>query len=139
MDADARADVMIGIFKTLDLSAIFKKVQYCIVEWRVWKDVIFAQYFPEKGKQRPRGLQNFPAATYYCDWIDLMNRLKVDDARLVHHEVFKKFNKLHWVPYTGSDRMWLTKVMMTGGWQMMPAGQQQACPHIAINEKWYCG
>jgi hypothetical protein len=139
LDDTARSGVRIDVFKTLDLSLIFDEVQYRIVDQNVWKDVVFARYFPAKGQKPPKALQNFPAATYYKDWIDLMNRLSTNDANLVRRTMFRKFDELHWVPYPASDRMWATKSMTTRGWIRLPPGKPQACPQLAINDKWRRG
>jgi hypothetical protein len=139
LDDKARCAVTLDIFKSLDLSTIFDQIQYRIVDQDVWKKVIFPRYFPAKGQKAPKKLQNFPAATYYRNWVDLMNRLSVEDATLVRRKMFKKFDELHWVPYAASDRMWSTTSMTSRGWVRQPAVKPQPCPQLAIYEKWHRG
>jgi hypothetical protein len=124
------------VFKSLDLSAVFDHVQARYCDAGFWGDTIFSRYFPPPEYVQPSGLQNFRQTKYYNTWNSIMARLSKTDAHRVRKELLKEFNKLMWLPFPGSDRMWQTRRMNMGQWTNVP---ETSCkgpsPQIIINSK----
>lgn len=130
---EERDQITLGHFKTLTLSRFFEKVQARSMTPSEWRTLVFDRYFPaKKAKLNPR-LQNFPKATYFIDWRQLMGRLSSSDARTVRNRVFTEFRSLAWLPYPTTDRMWCTTRNSSSSWMYYGPGTHCACPQIAIN------
>lgn len=136
LDEAQRSRITHDIFKSLDLRGVFERVQYRIVDMKIWGGKIFDRYFPQKHYVRPKRLQQFTKATYYRNWMDMLSRLNDEDAELVRRRVRRQFNKLLWVPFPGSDRMWQTKRMDTREWLREPkySNGTGSLVAIAINQ-----
>jgi hypothetical protein len=128
-------NVTIDVFKTLDLSRIFTHIQAKTVDKAFWGGVLFDRFFPPKSAQaQARGkLQNFPYMGYYRTWTDIKGRMSNTNVEVVRDALRIEWNKLYWVPFAASDRMWATKRMQTSGWTMHPSSHSGPSPHIAIN------
>jgi hypothetical protein len=70
-----------------------------------------------------------------------MNRVSRQDAVLIRKQVQVQFNKLKWLPHTGSDRMWATKNLgEKKGWKFWPKNATHGpCPQLAVNPRYYKG
>jgi hypothetical protein len=125
-------------FKSWDLSNVFTEVAYKEVTRDTWTKTVFNRYFPDKSYNPPKQntTQNFTHLTYFNNWILLMNR--ADDATFkeARGAIFKQFNSLRWIPYGGSDRMWITKPMNAKGWVHLPdLDKIGAAPQLAVNPR----
>lgn len=129
-----RLRTKVEIFHSLDLSGIFRQVQYRVINDADWDNLVFQRYFPAKGASTAKALQQFPSASYYRQWQALMDGLDEDRAEIIQNRLRQWFNNLYWVPHPGSDRMWTTK---KGGkeWTMLPPGEPGNCPRIAVNPR----
>ncbi|KAI0069525.1 hypothetical protein K474DRAFT_1751947, partial [Panus rudis PR-1116 ss-1] len=128
--------VTVDIFKSLNLVNVFPRVQVRRVDLNFWRSILFQRYFPRKGTppKEVGKLQNFPYTRYYPNWIHLTNRLSTADASYVRDRIWSAFKELHWLPHTGSDRMWPTKVDRTlTHYPVHEANKRVPCPQIAIN------
>ncbi|KAG1737037.1 hypothetical protein EDB19DRAFT_1637356 [Suillus lakei] len=134
LNAMERQAVRIDIFDSLDLSGVFRQIQYRVASDSDWNDLVFGRYFPAKGASTVKGLQQFPSASYYRQWLALMEGLDEEKAGSIRTLQQTWFGKLYWVPYPSSDRMWFTK---RGGreWTMLPPGESRNCPRLAINPR----
>ncbi|KAG2738365.1 hypothetical protein P692DRAFT_201731319 [Suillus brevipes Sb2] len=119
---------------TKDLSGLFRCIQFRIASDSEWNDLVFGRYFPAKGASTVKGLQQFPSASYYRQWLALMEKLDEEKATSTRTLQRTWFDKFYWVPYPSSDRMWFTK---KGGreWTILPPGESGNCPRLAINPK----
>lgn len=132
-----RMSVTADIFRSLDFSQIFHQVQYQVMTPKEWYTLVFARYFPAKGTVQRKALQNFPSATYYQEWTALMDRLDEGQATTYREAAFDWFGGLCWIPHPAVDRMWGTRKDQSKNktWVMVPEGEPQACPRLAINSK----
>jgi hypothetical protein len=131
LSADEQTTVKVDIFRSLDFTRIFDKIQYRVVDESTWKLVLFPRYFPARGQLPPD--QNFRGALYYKNWVKLINRLDGAGVELIRDTLWDRFAQFLWLPHGGSDRMWATKVMKAKDWVMLPAEPREPCPQIAIN------
>ncbi|KAK7440778.1 hypothetical protein VKT23_016854 [Stygiomarasmius scandens] len=130
------------VFRSLDLTRLFKKVQVRFMDERDWDRLLFDKLFPDKREgQGPiyRGdKQNYPYCTYYMDWASLMDRLVGCDRETVRNAVRIRFRQLLWLPWVRSDRMWSTKRESGRNIVIYPVGAEPgACPAIAVNRAMY--
>jgi hypothetical protein len=124
------------VFKSLDLSTVFENVQARHCDANFWGETIFRRYFPPPEYVQPSSLQNFRQTKYYKLWNSIMARLSKTGAHRVRKEMLKEFNKLMWLPFPGSDRMWQTRRMMSGGWSNVPQTSSNGpSPQIAVNSR----
>jgi hypothetical protein len=127
----------IGLFQSTNFSSIFRQAQYKCVNNETWENLVFDRYFPRKGEAYREGLQGFPVARYYRGWSHLLGRVNIQRAEKIRGFVLNWFCKLWWLPFPESDRMWSTKetqLTRKSGWIMVPSGQPQKCPRLAINQ-----
>lgn len=137
MSREERCNITLDIFKSLDMSALFEKVQIRRVSMQFWKDTLFPRFFPPKrSSPKEQGKhQNFPYTRYYADWVSLMKRLSEKDSEIVRRKLWEQFKTLKWFLHGASDRMWATKVMQSSSWTAYPLGiELSPSPHIAVNE-----
>jgi hypothetical protein len=135
-DAD---NITTDIFKTFDLSGVFTQVHAKTVESAFWEGILFDRYFPDKGTSaKPPGkLQKFPYMKYYMQWADVTSHLSKRHANLIRNAMRIEFQRLYWLPFPQSDRLWATKIPSGAGWKVYPQGTKiSLCPQIAINLRW---
>lgn len=138
LNLDARTRAKVDVFQSLDFSQTFSQAQCRIVDGDVWHNIIFKRYFPPQGSVQTKALQHFPVtvARYYRSWMNVMNEVDANAAEEIRKEAFNWFDKLHWIPFPESDRMWSTKKTTPRTWMMIPNGRAaENCPRIAINAK----
>lgn len=134
LSQEQRVDVTWSIFKTLDLSAVFTKAYIFELDEIKW-NALFKYYFPEKN-QPPlsQTAQNWPSMTYRKRWVELMNRVSEDDAKVIRNRVKAQFALVKWLPNAKSERVWFTKKVTTKNVKFYPEGAPiEPAPHIAIN------
>lgn len=124
----------VGLFKSFGFSRIFRMAQYRRLDDKRWEELIFNRYFPRQGETDKAGLQGFPTAKYYRRWKGLLEEVDTPRAETVRRLVLKWFQKLWWLPLPGSDRMWEIRTTTQPEWIMVPPGEPQSCPKLAINE-----
>jgi hypothetical protein len=136
LDSTQRERVKIDIFQSLNVGQVFGQAQYRVMSDTEWSDSIFGRYFPAKGASTANALQHFPFASYYRKWLALMKRLNEEDAEIFRKLVLTWFSKLNWLPHPESDRMWSTR-KGGRGWSMLPSGDPQNCPRLAVNPRFH--
>lgn len=131
----------INLFKSFNLSSIFRMAQYKIVGPVEWEKVVFDRYFPPKGAAPRAGLQHFPVAQYFLSWTALLEGVDIPCAEKLRGLFLTWFQQLWWVPFPASDRMWNMKEVSSTKqfeWFIVPPGEPQSCPRLAVNSKhWY--
>ncbi|KAG1726774.1 hypothetical protein EDB19DRAFT_1643342 [Suillus lakei] len=78
--------------------------------------------------------QNFPNCTYYKSYMRLCSTLQALSLTKIRDALKVEFDRLAWVPYTCSDRMWGTSAKHTKGWTVLPSGAKGG-PMVAINPR----
>ncbi|KAK7437734.1 hypothetical protein VKT23_018450 [Stygiomarasmius scandens] len=139
-----RLQVTNEVFRTLDLSRLFEKVQVRFMDERDWDRLLFDKLFPDKcegqGPIYKGDKQSYPSCTYYKDWASLMDRLVGYDREVVRSAVRVRFRQLLWLPWVRSDRMWSTKQERSHNVVIYPVGGEPGtCPAIAVNRAMYTG
>ncbi|CAL1698688.1 unnamed protein product [Somion occarium] len=132
MTAENRLHATTAIFKSNNLTNVIAPVQVKLCDAEFWDVTLFNRYFPPKGAQLPRTLQNFRQCVYFKEWLNLMDKLNERNAGIVRDRVQREFHKLLWLPYGGSDRMWQTR--LDSKFRQFPAdGERVPCPQIGLN------
>ena len=108
-DMTAKQLSNIGLFKTFDLSGIFRMAQYKFVADKEWEILVFNRYFPPKGICHKAKLQHFSTAKYYQAWTALLEGIDIPRAEKLRGHFFIWFQKLWWVPFPEPDRMWIIR------------------------------
>lgn len=118
------------LYKSLALP--FFAAQYTFCDSETWKKH-FDRFFPLKMPTRIG--QNFGQASYYIQWLELVNTLSIQSVARVRQTIKVKYDTLLWVPATQYDRIWGTSANYTRGWHMLPRDQRPCGPQIALNPK----
>ena len=130
---EERLNVTWDMFKTLDLRKVFFAVQVRYGNREQWRKAVDL-LLPPKGEVIHReGLQNYPNAVYFQSWIAMVPRLNSLAAERVRQEIYRRMEKVMWLPDAQTLRMWQTSKRPQ--YIMHPQGHQEACPAIIINER----
>lgn len=113
----------------LHLELPFEAVQYHICSLEEW-NTHFNRFFPPEIPEHI--FQNFGSTRYFHTYLDLVRQLTPQQLQRVRFVLKRKFDKLAWMPHTGSDRMWCTRKTTPGRWQYIPDGRKEG-PKIAVN------
>ncbi|TFK59512.1 hypothetical protein BDN72DRAFT_905777 [Pluteus cervinus] len=113
LDAVQRAEVSEHTFKNHTLSDIFYSCRWKTVpnaEDKDWRRV-FDHCWLDVGQVKAGGIQNYPTMEYF-KWWEITKGREVDNIEVIHamrEALRERFDKLRWVPYAQSGRVWLTK------------------------------
>lgn len=116
------------LLQTADLP--FTKAQYCVCTDDQWT-MHFDRLFPETIENAKR--QNFGRCTYYTKYVDFARIITKKSLSRARRVLKAEFDKLAWVPYTRTDRLWSSGKMQGAAWEMLPRGANRGGPAIAIN------
>jgi hypothetical protein len=124
------------IFRTLDMSRIFRQIQARLCDDATW-EVIFSRYFPAKSFPTPErgGMQGFPYMKFWQSWRTLTSRLSHADTETIRTALRGKWKTLKWIPHATSDRAWETKQAKGRAFVRVPTNSTGPCPQIAINPR----
>ncbi|KAG1853674.1 hypothetical protein F4604DRAFT_1591413 [Suillus subluteus] len=118
------------LLQTADLP--FTKAQYRVCTEKQWK-MHFDRFFPEKFDNVKR--QNFGKCTYYIQYVAFAVATSTKSLARTRRALRVEFDKLAWVPYTGTDRMWSTGKVTGSEWKVLPRGGDGKGPAIGINPR----
>ncbi|KAG1851062.1 hypothetical protein DFJ58DRAFT_661763 [Suillus subalutaceus] len=113
----------------------FELAQYCVCTPEQW-DMHFNRLFPKSYDEAASspGRQNYGKCTYYSDYLALARVISGNALAKTRWALRVEFDKLVWVPYTQSDRIWSTKNINTSTWRALPSGKKGG-PLIGINPR----
>ena len=116
----------------------FSDVQLKRVNEVTWDETFFDRFFPREPITAANSsipAQHFASCSYYQLWQAL--RAQVDDntADIIRQQLLVRWKTLHWLPYSGSDRMWATRRFASGYSLRLPRGSEGAAPQIAISSR----
>lgn len=108
LDAGERTEVNEATYRHTKLSDIFIDCQFRQATPKDWS-TIFDKFFPVKGHTRRGKIQNYLSMPYYPRWEYFKNHADDLTYNLVRKSLFKRFNRLYWMPKAEEDRVWYTK------------------------------
>lgn len=108
LDQGERTEVNEATYKNTHLSDIFNDCQLRQASPEEWRN-IFDKFFPVKGHTRSGRIQNYPSTLYYPRWEYFKNHATEQTYNLVRESLFKRFERLYWMPKAEEDRIWYTK------------------------------
>lgn len=130
LDPGERTLVTEETYKNRRLSDYFLDCQWKFAESGDW-DLTFDRLWP-LGDSLQNKSQNYTATTYYPEWAALKARADSDTIQHMRRALKKKFDKLYWMPFAQSDRIWYTKAAI--GFQKSSGRNILApAPQILIN------
>ena len=130
MDSDGRAQINEAMFKCFRLP--FTAARYREASAAHWA-TMFNRFFPPPGSTIPHAMQGFPACRYFKDYMDLIGQMQPNDIKLLRAALRSRWNTLYWMPYTGTDRMWVTREASGKQAVALPSGLKGAAPLIGLN------
>ena len=120
------------VFTSNDFTPLFERIRYRVLSKDEWKRFVFDKYFPlPDDRRRVPNAQNFKNCKYLAEWVAQASQLSRRDLDAVRRLLWDEFQKLVWLPYPASDRMWNTKRTKTAGFVTLPEGNE-LCPQIAV-------
>ncbi|KAH9904241.1 uncharacterized protein BXZ73DRAFT_17359, partial [Epithele typhae] len=72
-------------------------------------EMSFKRLFPPKEEPRGELGQSLSTCRYFVLWERLMRSLSTRHAKKVRNTLYQVFKRLHWIPHTGSDRIWSSR------------------------------
>ena len=102
-----------------------------------WDTLFFNRFFPtgEMLATRPKITQHYPRCQYWPRWQVLMEKLSRESQDMVRQQLLAQFRQLKWMPWSSSDRIWMSGRSESGRYIKLPEGYGDICPKIAINER----
>ena len=124
--------VTMDLFLSNDFTPLFERIRYKVLSKDEWQRFVFDKFFPNPDDVRhvPHA-QNFKKCKYLTEWFSQATQLSRRDLQAVRRLLWDEFQKLVWLPYPASDRMWNTKRTTTAGFVTLPEGDE-LCPQIAV-------
>jgi hypothetical protein len=137
MGSSDSAMVTMDIFRSFDMSRIFRQVQARLCDEETW-ELIFSRYFPPKSFPAPQrgSMQGFPRMKFWQTWRRTSHRLSDPDCERVRDVLRTKWRGLKWIPHASSDRAWETKQVKGRSFVRFPSESNGPCPQIAINPQY---
>ncbi|KNZ79311.1 hypothetical protein J132_10732 [Termitomyces sp. J132] len=124
LDDEERGQGKEEVFKTLDLSLIFRTVAYRKGSLKDWQRA-FGWLFPDRGVQIGASVQGYPTSIYFQKWLRWANddRNDLDLLKSVRSALWDRFRNLEWIPDAQQDKMWPTG--LTPAFQRWPENFNQ--------------
>lgn len=119
-------------YKDTRLSNFFHDCQWKIAEKGEW-EANFQRFFPPRDKKLAGSTQNYLNMPYFLEWDDLKGKLADDTYEAVYSAMRARFHKLYWMPCARSDRVWWTKVGLTGFKKSSGCDETKPSPQVLIN------
>jgi hypothetical protein len=113
------------------LSDYFLDCQWKIPSQKEWT-MVFNRLWPAKLDHITA--QNYKQTTYFPSWIKRLDDLDERDIPTVRQALRERFDKLYWVPFAQSDRIWGTKYMQ-GFTKSSGVDRKKAAPQIFLNPR----
>lgn len=102
-----------------------------------WDELFFDRFFPEKAslvhERRANLQQHFPQCQYFMMWEVILTDTPYKYQGIIREKLLQEWRKLLWLPYSASDRMWITR-KVSGAFKQLGASGG-AAPQIAVNER----
>ncbi|RDB15070.1 hypothetical protein Hypma_005467 [Hypsizygus marmoreus] len=108
LTTEQRTRVTEATYKNERLSEYFRDCQWKVVGAKHWQ-LIFDRFFPPKGKKLPSSSQNYRSMKYFLLWDDLRGKTDAATFYRIRGEIKARFDKLYWMPFAQTDRVWWTK------------------------------
>jgi hypothetical protein len=96
-------------YRNKKLSTYFTDVQWKIGSEKEWNTVFDRFFTPKDSKHAAKVVQNYTSSTYLPLWEALKSSSNNKTTEEMRSELKKRFNRLYWVPFAQSDRIWYTK------------------------------
>ncbi|GJE99780.1 hypothetical protein PsYK624_160510 [Phanerochaete sordida] len=134
LDVEERERVSEELYKSRELP--FRAAILKVAEDSTWDGLFFDRFFPDSVEinRRQRLTQHFGACHYWTRWQVLMAKV-IDRGQqiTIRGKLRSEFRKLMWLPWTSSDRIWVTGRTEKGTFVKLPEGHEGPAPKIAIN------
>ena len=114
-----RERVNIDTYRDLDLSKVFRKVQWKRPSNRELLRT-FTIFWPNKDHILPQSAQNFRMMGYYLEWKAHCSEMRESDVVKLKRSLFEQFSSLNWIPAASADRVWSYGI--DDSYQRLPLG-----------------
>lgn len=131
LNAEERLSVTEATYQNERLSDYFLDCQWKIPTTKEWT-MVFDRLWPKDTGYITA--QNYKQTTYFPQWIKRLEDLDEVDVPVVRKALKDKFDKLYWVPFAQTDRIWGTKYMSTFQ-KSSGVDRKKAAPQIFLNPK----
>jgi hypothetical protein len=125
-----RRDVKPSIFRSSDLSALFKGAHVSYLNPNQWVDT-FRNVFTRRQIYRGAN-QNLPNMPSYRIWAQLAGRVADKDFDRLEKPLLDQFKKLMWFPDAKSDKVWKTLKSPLSGSEPEGTHGVEGCPRVFI-------
>ncbi|KAF8805785.1 hypothetical protein BYT27DRAFT_7014063, partial [Phlegmacium glaucopus] len=102
-----RLSVSDGFYQNEKLSDAWRACQWKIGNVQDWKRA-FDHLFPPPGHETLPKVQNYTSCRYYLKWKEICLEAENSVAKAIRQELWKRINRLYWIPHACQDKMWVT-------------------------------
>lgn len=107
LTAEQRTSVNENTYKNSELSAYFRDCQWKIGSEDEWS-MVFRRLWPDSGDLLAAKAQNYDNTLYFPMWHSIMGKADPATVQRMRKSLRSRFDKLYWMPYAHSDRIWRT-------------------------------
>lgn len=136
LSATDRHEVSEEMFKCFRLP--FSVARYREASPSHWT-LMFTRFFPEPGTTLPHAMQHFPACRYFQDYRAMISQMEKNDVKILRRALRQRWDGLYWMPYTGVDRMWVTRNVVGAQTFTLPPEWKGAAPQVGLNPRFARG
>ena len=136
LEIEERGQVGEEIFKSFCLP--FSTVRYRLAPAMHWS-IMFDRFFPPPQTTLPHTMQGFPACRYFQDYNAMISQMERNDIKTLRKALKDRWDGLHWMPYTGADRMWVTRAAAGKQAVVLPPDWKGPAPLVALNMRFTRG
>lgn len=135
LTSDERNAATEDIYCSSDLP--FRAAIVKLADGNTWDTIFFDRFFPTSAEisRRPKQTQHYGACHYWTRWQVLMSKVREQD--IIRAKLLREFRKLRWLPWSSSDRIWVTGSKEKGMYKKLPEGHEGPAPKLAVNQR--CG
>lgn len=114
----------------------FREAWVKMAERTTW-NLLFDRFFPSRSlvaEARNRApSQHYGSCGYWLQWLSLIEKTVDDNDAQIRERLRMEFNKLVWMPWGKTDRMWAAGKTETGYALKLPEGSKESAVKLAVN------
>lgn len=132
-------DVTEAIFQDRNIGKYFKAARMKTATQAEWDLAVYHLVPPPGAPPKIAKAQNYPKCAYYTAlWPHYISHVPQADAIVARDHLKKKLDKLAWIPWAKSDRLWETSSKRNRDMNRSPGlGEKKPAPHILCRGRFH--
>ena len=118
----------------------FLVARYRVASMSHWT-TMFNRFYPPPGTTLPTVYQGFRSSRFFVRYTNMIDKMDPQHVKILRKALKDRWDTLWWMPYTGSDRMWVTR--SEAGRQAIPLpanlNNRTPAPLVGLNPRFARG